>query len=267
MRPISESEIFPRGGPRAHYGEIGEGIRRMPSKNRDHRKKEHPQSEPATALVARLVERRVGVIYSAGRGEVLNLAGYVLERALVEHPDWDIFTNLPFAWGVEGSVPKPPHVHQVKALSEILESSARSGLQGREVLWLLGGVDLGETPGEWLAFSKLCGKLGVHGPLLVYGDLKHVPSKLLAGTKPGDYSPSPKSHAEGDRTNQMDVTQELRERKCDVCNARLSTEGTHNFLRHEAEGELASVWSIWQLCESCASEADTGDLSRFCTAS
>ncbi len=117
---------------------------------------------------------------------------WITLRALVENPDWDFYTNLPFFWFdypeelVDATL---PNVYLVRNMKEMLEGIIRTRRNGRYPAIILDEMDAeidsyswqSEESRSWRIFTQFQRHFYVKGPILVYHYAKHIPSYLRNG--------------------------------------------------------------------------------------
>jgi hypothetical protein len=141
-----------------------------------------------------LWEGRPSVVFAGqGRGKS-NFAAFVIEKVLETRPEWDVYTNLPFAWDPDGDGPAEVEpwgrVRPVSRLSEVLRGAAESVQAGRKPAVIIDEMDQAVTSHSWASeeaqsWQKLVNierHLRIRGPLLVYHAYRHVPVVLREGT-------------------------------------------------------------------------------------
>ena len=131
------------------------------------------------------------VAVRAGTGKT-HLASWIALRALFLHPEWDIYSNVPFFWigSEELESLRPANLYSVMSMSEMLAKSSRSILNGRVPAILLDEMD-GALMSQlwrsnqnlsWERFTFIERHLMVQGPLLLYHEMSDVPHYLRKGT-------------------------------------------------------------------------------------
>jgi hypothetical protein len=117
---------------------------------------------------------------------------WIIVRALVENPDWDFYTNVPFFWfDYPGELPDAflPNVHLVRNMKEMLEGIISSRRNGRYPAIILDEMDAeidsyswqSDESRSWRIFTQFQRHFYVKGPILVYHYAKHIPSYLRNG--------------------------------------------------------------------------------------
>ena len=141
-----------------------------------------------------LWEGRPSVVFAGqGRGKS-NFAAFVIEKVLETRPEWDVYTNVPFAWDPDGDGPAEVEpwgrVRPVSRLSEVLRGAAETVRAGRKPAVIIDEMDQAVTSHSWASeeaqsWQKLVNierHLRIRGPLLVYHAYRHVPVVLREGT-------------------------------------------------------------------------------------
>ncbi|MCL5873749.1 MAG: hypothetical protein M1161_00175 [Candidatus Thermoplasmatota archaeon] len=117
---------------------------------------------------------------------------WITLRALVENPDWDFYTNVPFFWfDYPDELPDAylPNVHLVRNMKEMLEGIIHSRRSGRSPAIILDEMDAeidsyswqSDESRSWRIFTQFQRHFYVKGPILVYHYAKHIPSYLRNG--------------------------------------------------------------------------------------
>jgi len=130
----------------------------------------------------------VSVLYGkAGTGKSHFLA-WLITRALVSFPNWDIYTNLPLFWFDHKSLEELslPNVYKIDSMSEMLYRSALSVLNKRQPVVILDEMDQVLTSRKWNSkenlswetFMNIERHLKVRGPLLVYHITRAIPEPM-----------------------------------------------------------------------------------------
>ena len=130
----------------------------------------------------------VSVLYGkAGTGKSHFLA-WLITRALVLYPNWDIYTNLPLFWFDHKSLQELslPNVYKIDSMSEMLYKSALSVLNKRQPVVILDEMDQVLTSRRWYSkenlswetFMNIERHLKVRGPLLIYHITKAIPEPM-----------------------------------------------------------------------------------------
>lgn len=197
------------------------------------------------------------VVFSAGSGSVLNLAGVMVELIVGEQHGWEVFTNAPFKWSDDDELLHSSRVHRVGALSELLRGSAGAGLRANRPAWILCDLDK-IADDQWSPIFELARKLEVRGPLLVFKTADEVPTTLREGWSP---RPLPTSFGPAARRGTLgELTGSSRGMTCDACGRSLSGQRSRDSLFSEGEGEVASFYSVWALCDACKDRASAESL-------
>ena len=127
----------------------------------------------------------------AGTGKT-HLASWIMLRSLLLHPEWDIFSNVPFFWvGTENLTHlRPANLYSVMSMSEMLKQTSQCVINDRRPAVILDEMD-GALMSQlwrsnqnlsWERFTFIERHLMVHGPLLLYHELSDVPHYLRKGT-------------------------------------------------------------------------------------
>jgi len=130
----------------------------------------------------------VSVLYGkAGTGKS-HFLSWLITRALVSFPNWDIYTNLPFFWFDHKSLQELslPNVYKIDSMSEMLYKSALSVLNKRQPVVILDEMDQVLTSRRWNSkenlswetFMNIERHLKIRGPLLVYHITKAIPEPM-----------------------------------------------------------------------------------------
>ena len=120
------------------------------------------------------------------------LCSWVIFRALIENPEWDFYTNVPFFWfDYPDELPDAflPAVHLVRNMKEMLEGIISSRRNGRYPAIILDEMDAeidsyswqSDESRSWRIFTQFQRHFYVKGPILVYHYAKHIPSYLRNG--------------------------------------------------------------------------------------
>jgi len=141
-----------------------------------------------------LWEGRPSVIFAGqGKGKS-NFATWAIEKVLETRPDWEVYTNIPFAWDADcgGSPEAKPsdRLHPIASLSEVLRGAAVSVQAGRKPAVVIDEMDQAVTSHNWMSedarswqlLLNIERHLKIRGPLLVYHAYRHVPVVLREGT-------------------------------------------------------------------------------------
>lgn len=130
------------------------------------------------------------LVAKAGTGKT-HFGSWLILRALFLHPEWDIYTNIPFFWVGNDSLEnlKPPRLYSVMSMSQLLKASAQSILDGRMPAVILDEMDgalmsqLWRTNQNlsWERFTFIERHLMIRGPLLLYHEVSDVPHYLRKG--------------------------------------------------------------------------------------
>ena len=131
------------------------------------------------------------VAVRAGTGKT-HLASWIALRALFLHPEWDIYSNVPFFWigNQELESLRPPNLYSVMSMSEMLTRTSQSIINGRVPAVILDEMD-GALMSQlwrsnqnlsWERFTFIERHLMVQGPLLLYHEMSDVPHYLRKGT-------------------------------------------------------------------------------------
>lgn len=127
----------------------------------------------------------------AGTGKT-HLASWIMLRSLFLHPEWDIFSNVPFFWvGTENLTHlRPPNLYSVMSMSDMLQQTSQCVINDRRPAVILDEMD-GALMSQlwrsnqnlsWERFTFIERHLMVHGPLLLYHEMSDVPHYLRKGT-------------------------------------------------------------------------------------
>jgi hypothetical protein len=130
----------------------------------------------------------VSVLYGkAGTGKS-HFLSWLITRALVSFPNWDIYTNLPFFWVDHPSLKdlSLPNVYRIDSMSEMLYNSALSVLNHRQPVIVIDEMDQVLTSRRWNSKENLSWEtflnierhLKIRGPLLVYHITKAIPEPM-----------------------------------------------------------------------------------------
>ena len=130
----------------------------------------------------------VSVLFGkAGTGKS-HFLSWLITRALVSFPNWDIYTNLPFFWVDHLSLKdlSLPNVYRIDSMSEMLYNSALSVLNHRQPVIVIDEMDQVLTSRRWNSKENLSWEtflnierhLKIRGPLLVYHITKAIPEPM-----------------------------------------------------------------------------------------
>jgi len=130
----------------------------------------------------------VSVLYGkAGTGKS-HFLSWLITRALVSFPNWDIYTNLPLFWFDHKSLQEIslPNVYKIDSMSEMLYKSALSVLNRRQPVVILDEMDQVLTSRRWNSkenlswetFMNIERHLKIRGPLLIYHITKAIPEPM-----------------------------------------------------------------------------------------
>ena len=132
---------------------------------------------------------RAATVYAPmGRGKT-HMAAWLIQQAARFRPGWDLYTNVPFAWDYVEGCPRPPSVHRVRSMSELLRGIAGSMLANRRSAPIIDEFDQADNSHQWQSeasrswtkFVFIERHLRVRGPLLVHHDFDWIPRPLRKG--------------------------------------------------------------------------------------
>ncbi|PMP81396.1 MAG: hypothetical protein C0175_05540 [Caldisericum exile] len=137
-----------------------------------------------------LARGRASVLVGPPRTGKSHFISWLIWRTRILHPDWDIYTNIPFFFFEERFAEiSIPNVYQVIRLSDLLKMSANSTLHNRIPAAIIDEMDQAVVSqefakSEYLSFNTLLNILGhimIQGPLLVYHAPNDIPKALRTG--------------------------------------------------------------------------------------
>ncbi len=137
-----------------------------------------------------LARGRASVLVGPPRTGKSHFISWLIWRTRILHPDWDIYTNIPFFFFDEKYKELAiPGVYQVIRLSDLLKMSANSTLNNRIPAVIIDEMDQAVVSqefqkSEYLSFNTLLNILGhlmIQGPLLVYHAPNDIPKPLRTG--------------------------------------------------------------------------------------
>ena len=131
---------------------------------------------------------RVSAVYAAqGRGKT-NVLAVVTQLVLDYRRDWEVFTNVPYPWwGRE--CPRPPRLHLVESLSDLLRALSERALQGKWSAVIIDEFDQADTSHTWATegseswarYLFIARHYLTRGPLLVFHSFNFIPLPVRTG--------------------------------------------------------------------------------------
>ena len=151
-------------------------------------------SEESQRKVRHVLERsllragRGAALYAAqGRGKT-NALAVVTQLVLVNRPDWEVFTNVPYPWW-SGHGRAPPRMHLTESLSGLLKALSERTLKGKWSAVIIDEFDQSDTSHSWATDASeswakylfIARHYMTRGPLVVFHSFSFIPKTIRGG--------------------------------------------------------------------------------------
>lgn len=132
---------------------------------------------------------RGAALYSAqGRGKT-NALAHLTALALRYRPEWEVYTNVPYPWWA-GIGEKPPRLHLVETLSELLRALSERTLRAGWSAVLIDEFDQTDSSHSWATDASeswakylfVARHYMTRGPLVVFHSFSWIPKTIRGGS-------------------------------------------------------------------------------------
>ena len=131
---------------------------------------------------------RGAALYAAqGKGKT-NALAVITQLVLVNRPDWEVFTNVPYPWWA-GAGTAPPRLHLTESLSDLLTQLSERTLKGKWSAVIIDEFDQSDTSHSWASAGSeswakylfVARHYLTRGPLVVFHSFNFIPLTIRGG--------------------------------------------------------------------------------------